>query len=85
MKYQIDCKSLISVEVLNYDAKVKCTFFNPFGENFTKMVDVDITDIGKWVNGLSIQDAMPNLTADEREWFISGIQDWDSMFGDDDE
>jgi hypothetical protein len=31
-----------------------------------------------------IQDAMPNLTSDEREFIVSGItkDEWDSVFGD---
>lgn len=37
-----------------------------------------------WQLGMLIQDAMPNLTSDEREFLISGCtpSDWDQLFGD---
>ena len=40
-----------------------------------------------WKSGTVIQDAMPDLSTDEREFIMSGItaEEWDSMFSDDDE
>lgn len=40
-----------------------------------------------WQSGVLIQDAMPELSADERELFISGTcgKCWDEMFGTSDE
>ena len=40
-----------------------------------------------WQTGMLIQDAFPMLSADEREFIKTGItpQEWDSMFGDDEE
>lgn len=40
-----------------------------------------------WQNGALIQDAFPDLSADEREQIKSGIHPacWDSMFGDEEE
>lgn len=40
-----------------------------------------------WQSGVLIQDAMPDLSADERELFISGTcgKCWDEMFGTSDE
>ncbi len=45
---------------------------------------VNITDVADWKMGKYIQDAMPYLSADERELCISqtcGVC-WDEMFGD---
>lgn len=38
-------------------------------------------------NGVLIQDAFPNMTADEREFILTGIcpECWDSMGGDEDD
>lgn len=51
-----------------------------------KMI-VDMMDIAKWQNGMLIQNALPYLTADEREMFISGTCSvcWDEMFPESDE
>ena len=40
-----------------------------------------------WVNGASIQDAMPNLSPEDREFLMTGItaKEWDSMFSEEDE
>ena len=48
------------------------------------VVEVVAEDYADWKNGKLIQDAMPYLTADEREMLISGICPtcWDNMFGD---
>ena len=49
-------------------------------------MDIDVTDeqLQDWREGTSIQDAMPNLTPDEREFIKTGItsKEWDEMFGD---
>lgn len=36
-----------------------------------------------WVDGMLIQDAMPHLTADQREFMITGITpaEWNEAFG----
>tara|TARA_R110001592_G_scaffold52911_5_gene162344 strand:- start:4388 stop:4636 length:249 start_codon:yes stop_codon:yes gene_type:complete len=50
-------------------------------------IDVTCSQIYDWeVEGMLIQQAMPNLTADEREFIKTGItpQEWDDMFGDED-
>jgi hypothetical protein len=51
------------------------------------VVEVDMIDIAKWQNGMLIQNAMPYLTADEREMFISGTCSdcWDKLFPESDE
>ena len=51
----------------------------------TNTMDLDITreQYDKWKDGMLIQDAMPNLTADEREFMISGVtpEEWSQLFG----
>lgn len=45
-------------------------------------MDLDITDsqLEMWLNGFMVQDAFPHLSADEREFLISGMsvpeQEW---------
>jgi hypothetical protein len=40
-----------------------------------------------WVNGASIQDAMPHTTPEDREFLMTGITqvEWDSMFSEEEE
>ena len=49
-------------------------------------MDIDVTDeqLQDWRDGTPIQDAMPNLTPDEREFIKTGItpKEWEEMFGD---
>ena len=57
----------------------------------TSTMDLDVTEeqITDWVTsrhskgGRLIQDIMPNLTPEEREFLISGIKpdEWDELFG----
>ena len=53
------------------------------------VMDISVTmeQIDAWRGGMHIQDAMPHLTASEREMFISGTCDncWTNMFGTEDE
>lgn len=45
-------------------------------------IDVSIEQIKSWESGALIQDVMPHLSADEREFIISGCtpQDFDILF-----
>jgi hypothetical protein len=45
-------------------------------------IEVKPVDLGKWRNGMAIQSAMPYLSADQREMFISQTcgNCWDDMF-----
>ena len=47
-------------------------------------LDLDVTpeQIARWQRGEKIQDVMPHLTPDEREFLISGIApgEWDTLF-----
>ena len=51
-------------------------------------MDIDVTNeqIQRWVGGELIQNAMPNLTADEREFIMTGItpEEWDEAYAEDD-
>jgi len=49
----------------------------------THLITVPIEGYARWQNGACIQDAMPELSADDREMLISGIcpRCWDDMFG----
>ena len=55
-----------------------------------RTMDLDITQeqLAKWESGeLLIQHAFPHLTADEREFLMTGAtpDEWDNAFGDDDD
>jgi len=59
------------------------TRISPFSGN-TISLDIPVTQaqLDAWRDGALIQDAMPNLSADEREFIKTGItaQEWDDMF-----
>jgi len=47
---------------------------NPFtGEHITWNIAVTSEQLHNWKQGMLIQDAMPDLTADEREFIMTGI------------
>lgn len=54
----------------------------------TRTLDLDVTpqELAKWKAGILIQDAMPLLNDDEREFVKTGItaEEWDATFGDED-
>jgi hypothetical protein len=57
---------------------------NPFtGEHHTWNIAVNEQQLSAWRSGQLIQDAMPHLTDDEREFILSGIlpDQWDQLFG----
>jgi hypothetical protein len=49
-------------------------------------MDINVTQaqLSDWYDGVLIQDAMPHLTPEEREFIKTGItpKEWDEMFGD---
>jgi len=49
----------------------------------TKEIDVTIAQILAWEEGELIQNAMPQLSADDREFVKTGItgEEWDQLFG----
>ena len=45
-------------------------------------IDVTLEQMASWEQGELVQNAMPNLSADEREFIMTGITpaEWDEMF-----
>tara|TARA_S200002703_G_scaffold96569_1_gene83427 strand:+ start:379 stop:579 length:201 start_codon:yes stop_codon:yes gene_type:complete len=63
---------------------MKITRVSPFSNKKTTLeIDVTARQIASWEKGELIQDAMPNLTADEREFIKMGItpDEWGDIFG----
>lgn len=61
---------------------MQITRTSPFsGKENTKEINVTAAQFEAWRNGALIQNAMPNLTADEREFIKTGItpEEWASM------
>lgn len=53
------------------------------GKRRIKRIDVTPEQIEAWRSGVLIQVAMPDLTADEREFIMTGTTDkeWDDVMG----
>lgn len=53
------------------------------GEMNTRVMQIDMADFNRWKNGTLIQEAMPYLTDEEREFLITGCtpEDWDKLWG----
>lgn len=55
----------------------------------TNVMELDVTEqqFELWRGGMYIQDAFPNLDADQREFIKTGYtkEDWDSMFGEEED
>ena len=54
-----------------------------------RTLDLDFTaeQLAEWKNGKLIQNAMPNLSADDREFIMTGVtsEEWANEFGDEEE
>ena len=52
------------------------------GKTRTKEINVNQSQIDKWVAGMLIQDAMPDVSVDEREFIMTGStpEEWDLYF-----
>lgn len=50
-------------------------------------IDVTPEQMAAWEQGAFIQDAMPHLTPDEREFIMTGVtaEEWNEMFGTEEE
>jgi len=52
-----------------------------------RTLDIPVTqeEFDKWNSGMLIQEAMPNLSPDQREFILTGIvsDEWDSTFEED--
>ena len=55
----------------------------------TNVMEIDVTQeqLALWESGMLIQEAMPNIGSDEREFIMTGItpQEWDNAMGIDEE
>ena len=53
----------------------------------TKEFDITEDQYYDWVGGKAIQDAMPNLSPDDREFLMTGVtpDEWDNMHGEEPE
>lgn len=62
---------------------MKITRTSPISR-LTRTLEIPVTNeqLEAWHEGALIQNAMPNLTADEREFIMTGItsEEWDAMF-----
>lgn len=60
---------------------------SPF-TGITRMREITVTQeqLDRWQAGELIQNAMPNLSAEDREFVMTGItaEEWDETFGEDD-
>lgn len=54
---------------------IEITTYNPLeGTRKTKLFKITVDQYCDWVNGTLIQDAMPELSEDERELLITGME-----------
>lgn len=63
---------------------MQITRTSPFtGKVHTQEIDVSERQIKRWIEGDSIQNVMPQLSADEREFIKTGIvpEEWEETFG----
>lgn len=52
------------------------------GNITTKDIDVSVQQLDAWQNGMLIQDAMPQVSAPDREFIKTGItnEEWNNLF-----
>jgi len=57
------------------------------GAIHTRNLDITLEQVEAYMNGALIQNAFPNLSADDREFFKTGIttEEWDAMFSEEEE
>ena len=56
------------------DEGIDCVFVNGLtGQETKKRMFITVDEYCDWVNGSLIQDAMPGLSADDRELFLTGM------------
>lgn len=57
------------------NVRCECEFRNVMtGETFTKIINVSPAQIDAWAQGELIQNAMPQLSADDRDLFLTGME-----------
>lgn len=62
--------------------KTECHFKNVLGKVHIKVLPITIEQINNFSYGEAAQIAFPNLSPEDRELFITGLdkEEWDSMF-----
>lgn len=79
---------IITIETITREIRMKVTRVSSMSGE-TNTIDLNITQEQIYAHnrGTLAQDAFPQLTSDEREFYISGTtpEEWNSMFGDCDE
>lgn len=55
------------------------------GQERSREIPVTQAQLDSWRNGNLIQDAMPNISAEDREFLMTGItpEEWEETFGKD--
>jgi hypothetical protein len=56
------------------------------GKRNTRTIDITIPELQRWWDGELIQSVAPHLSADDREFLMTGItpEEWEAVFGTDD-
>ena len=63
---------------------MQITRTNPFNGNVnTRELDITPEQVEAYEAGALLQDAFPNLSADDREFYKTGLDNWDELFGGD--
>lgn len=63
------------VDTSEENVRCECEFRNVMtGETFTKTINVSPAQIDAWAQGELIQNAMPQLSADDRDLFLTGME-----------
>ena len=57
------------------------------GNTNTMELNVTLEQIAQWENGMNIQQAMPDLSAEEREFVKTGMTptEWEELFGEEED
>lgn len=72
---QVNYKALLAYEIVT-DRSTRCYFIDLFTRRkFNHIISVTPVQIEEWVKGKHIQKAMPNLSKDVRELFLTGLTD----------
>ena len=64
---------------------MQITKFSPYSmRDNTREIDVSQSQLDRWKAGELIQNVMPHLSADDREFLMTGLtpEDWEEMFPD---
>ena len=57
------------------------------GITHTREINITFEQLERWRNGTLIQNAMPHLSPDDREFLMTGVtpEEWAETFGEDEE